>query len=84
MVDTDLTDCPQVADSAEVVGMVGDGTWLSTMEAARVIGCSKSHVIDLVDSRQLPAAKVGNRRRILRTIAEAYRDRLLREATGDE
>lgn len=63
--------------------MVGDGTWLSTMEAANIIGVSKSHVIDLVDTGQLPATKVGTHRRILRTVAEAYRDKKMREASGE-
>lgn len=63
--------------------MVGDGRWLSTAEAADLIGISTSTVIRLVDERVIPATYVGNRRRILRTQAEAYRDKLLREAGGE-
>jgi len=62
--------------------MVGDGTWLSTAEAADVIGVSTSTVINLVDDGTLKATRVGNRRRILRAVAEAYRDEKLREAGG--
>jgi len=62
--------------------MVGDGTWLSTTETAKLLGVSKSHVIDLFDDGKLPGTKVGNRRRILRTVAEAYRNEQLRKAGG--
>lgn len=81
-----LADCAQVehaAHIAEAEYVVGaDGNWLSTTEAAAIIGCSKTHVINLVKRGDLPATRVGNRRRILRTVAEAYRDRMRAEAEG--
>lgn len=75
-----LAHCPQVGQSAEVTQVVGDGTWLSTAETAELLGVSTSHVIKLVDDGALRATRVGNRRRILRTVAEAYRDKMAKEA----
>jgi excisionase family DNA binding protein len=78
-----LAHCPQVAHTAEVENVVGkDGTWLTTTEAADVIGCSKSHVIKLFDSGALPGKWVGRHRRILRTVAEDFREGDPREAPG--
>lgn len=78
-----LAHCPQVGQSAEVTQVVGDGTWLSTAEAAELLGVSTSYVIKLIDeTKELSAMKVGNRRRILRAVAEAYRDEQLRQAGG--
>jgi len=80
-----LADCPQVEHSAEVGNLVGDGTWLTTTEAALLMGCSKSHVIALIRRGDLPATTApGSRhRRILRTVAEAYRDKMAAEAAGE-
>lgn len=82
-----LAHCAQVEQTAEAAQVVGNGDWLSTGEAATIIGCSPSHVIDLFDGKipgkKLPGTRVGNRRRILRTVVEAYRDEQLREASGE-
>jgi excisionase family DNA binding protein len=79
-----LADCAQAAHDAEVADLVGpDDVWLSTTEAAAVLGCSKTHVINLVDRGELPATRVGNRRRILRKVVEDRRDQMIREAAGE-
>ncbi len=83
MTAADLQHSAQDGQPAEVETVVGDGRWLSTAEAAAIIGVSTSTVIRLVDERTLPATYVGNRRRILRSVAEAYRDKMEREAGGD-
>jgi excisionase family DNA binding protein len=77
-----LADCAQFRQAAEVSQVVGDGTYLSTGEAARLIGISQSHLIRLINDGKIPATKAGTHRRILRTVAEAYRDQKLREAGG--
>lgn len=78
-----LADCLQVGQSAEVARLVGDGKWLSTGEVAEILECSSSHVIKLFDDGKLTGRRVGNRRRILRTVAEAYRDKMAAEAAGE-
>ena len=78
-----LADCLQFRQAAEVGQVVGDGTYLSTGEAAKLIGVSQSHVINMVNRGDLPSTKVGTHRRILRTVAEAYRDKMAAEAAGE-
>ena len=46
--------------------------WLSTGEAARILGTSRQHVVDLCDSRRLPFVKVGTHRRIQPLALEAF------------
>lgn len=78
-----LAHWPQFRQAAEVGQVVGDGKYLSTGEAAKLMGVSQSTVIRLVTDGELPATKVGTHRRILRTVAEAYRDRMAKEAGGE-
>lgn len=78
-----LADCLKVGQSAEVGQVVGDGTYMSTGEIAKMLKCSQSHVIRLIDSGALPSTKVGTHRRVLRTVAEAYRDKMAAEAGGE-
>ena len=54
--------------------MVGDGKWLTTGEAARLMGVSKWKVIQMADAGELETEKVpGSRhRRISRASAEAH------------
>lgn len=55
--------------------MVGDGKWLSTGEAARLMGVSKWKVIQMADAGVLESTKVpGSRhRRISRASAQAHK-----------
>jgi excisionase family DNA binding protein len=76
MVIAGLADLPQFRQAAEDGQVVGDGTYLSTGEAARLIGISQSHLIRLINdgkiqARTLPGSK---HRRIARQVAEAFRD----------
>lgn len=78
-----LAHLPQFRQAAEVGQVVGDGTYLSTGEAAKVMGVSQSHLIRLINDGKVPATLVGTHRRILRTVAEAYRDKRAQEAAGE-
>lgn len=78
-----LAHCPQNEQAAEEAQVVGDGTWLSTGEVAEMLECSPSYVIKLIDTGQLDARRVGNRRRVRRTVAEAYRAEHVGEAGGE-
>ena len=55
--------------------MVGDGEWLSTGEAATLMGVGKTKVIELADAGVLESTRVPGslHRRISRASAEAYR-----------
>ena len=44
---------------------------LTTQQAARVLGCSRQHVVDLCESGRLPYARIGTHRRLRRTDVEA-------------
>jgi len=46
---------------------------LTTGEAARLLGVSRQHVVDLCDAGDLPHTLVGKHRRILRSDVEAIR-----------
>jgi excisionase family DNA binding protein len=48
----------------------GDSRLLSTGEAARLLGVSRQHVVDLCDSGRLPVSFVGTHRRIRRDAVE--------------
>lgn len=66
--------------------MVGDGTWLTTGEAAKVAGVSKSTIVKLLNLGQLPYGTVpgSTHRRIRRTDAEALKLRIEKEERGGE
>lgn len=59
-----------------------DTTLLTTSDAARLMGCSLQHVVDLCSTGRLPYLSMGTHRRIRRADVEAFvrmgRGRLLR------
>ncbi len=38
--------------------------WLTTKEAAEMMGCSRQHVVELVETKKLKGTKIGTHRRI--------------------
>jgi excisionase family DNA binding protein len=53
-----------------------DSSLLSTSEVARLLGCSRQHVVDLCNQGRLPSTTVGSHRRIRRSDLESFvRDR---------
>lgn len=48
---------------------------LTTGEVARALGCSRVHVVKLIDSGQLEASKVGTHRRVLASALEDFKRR---------
>ena len=45
---------------------------LTTQQVARLLGCSRQHVVDLCDAGKLPCARIGVHRRIRRADIEAF------------
>lgn len=45
---------------------------LTTGEAAKLLGCSRQHVVDLCDEGKLPYQTTGTHRRVLRQDLDAY------------
>jgi excisionase family DNA binding protein len=72
------------AHDAEAARVVGNGEYLTTGEAAEVIGVSKSTVVKLIADGKLPVTRVpgSTHRRIARKVAEDLRDRMRQEAAG--
>ena len=73
MTEPRLAHFPQDAQLAEETQLVGDGTEVTTAEAARMLKCSTTHVINLIkrgvlEARTLPGS---THRRIPRTAVEA-------------
>ena len=46
--------------------------WLTTGEAARILGTSRQHVVDLCNSRRLPFVTIGTHRRIQPLALQAF------------
>ncbi len=46
------------------VTVVVRSEWLTTKEAADMIGCSRQHVVELIEANKLKATKIGTHRRI--------------------
>jgi len=46
--------------------------FLTTTEAARLLGCSRQHVVDLCTRDELPSQSVGTHRRVRRADVEAF------------
>ena len=46
------------------VTLVLRSNWLTTREAAELIGCSRQQVVDLTEGKKLKASKIGTHRRI--------------------
>ncbi len=45
---------------------------LTTSDAARLMGCSRQHVVDLCEAGRLPYASIGTHRRIRRADVDAF------------
>lgn len=45
---------------------------LTTQQAARLLGCSRQHVVDLCTSGRLPHTRIGTHRRIRRSDLDAF------------
>lgn len=58
-----------------MIAMTDDDLALTTGEAARLLGSSRQHVVDLIDRGDLPATTCGTHRRVLRRDIEALRSR---------
>jgi excisionase family DNA binding protein len=76
-----LAHCAQdehAAHDVEVARVVGDGERLTTGEAAKLIGVSKSTVVKLIANGQIPVTRVpgSTHRRIDRKVAERLRDEM--------
>lgn len=41
-----------------------ESEWLTTDEAAEMLGCARQHVVELIDTARLKASKRGTQRRI--------------------
>lgn len=46
------------------VTVVVRSEWLTTREAAEMIGCSRQHVVELIEANKLRGTKIGTHRRI--------------------
>jgi excisionase family DNA binding protein len=55
-----------------------DGNLLTTGEAAKILGTSRQHIVDLCDAGDLPFVTVGTHRRVRRSDVEALRSRTQR------
>lgn len=67
----------QVAEAfaaGRAVTVAPRSTTLTTQEVADLLGVSRPTVVRLVESGDLPAERIGNRRKILLTDALAYRE----------
>ena len=59
----------------EIIAATDDDLVLTTGEAARLLGSSRQHVVNLVNRGDLPATTSGTHRRVLRKDVEALRSR---------
>lgn len=57
--------------------------WLSPGQAAEIIGCTYPQIRKLIKNGRLPSRKLGYQSRIALPVAEAYRDRMAKEAGGE-
>ena len=46
------------------INLVPCSSWLTTQEAAELLGCSRQHVVDMIESGKLSGMKPGTHRRI--------------------
>jgi excisionase family DNA binding protein len=61
-----------------MIAATDDDLVLTTGEAARLLGSSRQHVVDLIDRGDLPATTSGTHRRVLRRDIEALGSRTQR------
>lgn len=74
-----VLDVLTVASRGSNVAVTPLTSTLTTQEAANILGVSRPHLVTLIDSKKIPATKVGAHRRILRADLEIY---LKRQATN--
>jgi len=68
----------QIVDAMQhgrAVSVVPQAMTLTTQQAADLLGVSRPTVVRIIDSGQLPAERVGNRRRLMLEDVLAYRER---------
>jgi excisionase family DNA binding protein len=54
----------QALNRKQGVTVVVRSEWLTTSEAADMMGCSRPHVVELIKSKQLKSTKIGTHHRI--------------------
>lgn len=58
---------------------ITDNESLSTQQAANLLNVSRPFLVKLIDSKQLPAYKVGRNRRVFKSDLLAYKENSLKE-----
>lgn len=61
------------------VSIVPIATEMTTQAAAELIGCSRPHVVKLLDSGKIPSTKVGRHRRVKYEDVQTYRKLMKKE-----
>ncbi len=69
----------KVTGQGKPVSIVPIATEMTTQAAAELIGCSRPHVVKLLDSGEIPSTKVGRHRRVKYEDIQAYRKRMKSE-----
>jgi excisionase family DNA binding protein len=59
-----LTKGAELMVRGQGINLVPCASWLTTQEAAALLGCSRQHVVDLIESGKLSSTKPGTHRRI--------------------
>ncbi|WP_339608206.1 helix-turn-helix domain-containing protein [uncultured Roseivirga sp.] len=66
----------KVTSQGKPFSIVPIATEMTTQAAAEVLGCSRPHLIKILDAGDLPFTKVGKHRRIKYEDVKAYRDQM--------
>lgn len=74
-----LNEILKAMSKGQPISVVPVAAEVTTQKAAEILGCSRPHVVKLLENEELPFTKVGKHRRIKFEEVQKYKKRMKRE-----
>lgn len=71
-----LANILKATSQGKPVSIVPIGTEMTTQAAAEILGCSRPHLVKLLEEGKIPFTKVGKHRRLRYDDVASYRDKM--------
>ncbi|MEM1214130.1 MAG: excisionase family DNA-binding protein [Bacteroidota bacterium] len=71
-----LADILKAMGDGRIVSVIPMATEMTTQAAAEIIGCSRPHLVKLLEAGEIPYTKIGKHRRVMFDDIMKYRDKM--------